>query len=218
MSRAFNGILGLAARQAASQATARWGLVEAFDPDTYTVRVRIQPEDRLTGWLPISTPLVGDGLGLMVGPTAGQQAFLVPQEGDAGSFVVTGFAFSDQSRVPESKASIRGQPVKVRPGEVAIVGPKGSQVRIAADGTIYMQGPVNMEGDLTVSGDIHCEQNVLADQNVEAKQSVKADQNVEAKADVKDAHGTLDELRQNYNQHKHTAGFGGQTGPTTKPD
>lgn len=219
MSKMFNGVKGVVARQAQGVSAPRWGIVESFDPDTYTVTVRVMPEDKLTGWLPIKTAHVGSNVGMFVGPTPGQQAFLVPDSADNGSYVVTGFAYSDQNRVPAAADKIRGDDVKVKPGEVVFVGPHGSVVRIASDGTIFMKAKtVNIEGDLEVSGDIHTEKNVFADENVEAKKNVEADVDVKAGGQVEDFHNTLDALRQDYNAHQHPAGFGGLTGPTTKPD
>lgn len=219
MTRVFNGFKGLSARQAQSVSAPRWGIVESYDPDAHAVIVRIQPEDKLSGWLPIQTAHVGSGVGMIVGPTAGQQAFLTPDSNDNDSYVVTGFAFSDQNRVPGGAAEIRGASEKVKSGEVLIVGPQGTVLRIASDGTIFMKAKtINIEGDLEVSGDIHTEKNVFADKSVEAKEDVTAEGDVKADGDVEDNHGTVDRLRTDYNEHKHPAGFGGITGTTTKPD
>ena len=42
----------------------RCGLVASFNPQTYCAKVMIQPENTLTGWLPILSSWVGPGWGL----------------------------------------------------------------------------------------------------------------------------------------------------------
>ncbi len=51
-------------------------------------------------------------------------------------------------------AAINGSASNAQPGEIALVSAAGAVVRLAADGSIYMQGNVNIQGNLVVSGDI----------------------------------------------------------------
>jgi hypothetical protein len=44
-----------------TEANTRMGIVDGYDPSHYAVKVRIQPEDRLTGWMPLASPWVGNG-------------------------------------------------------------------------------------------------------------------------------------------------------------
>ncbi|MDD2795898.1 MAG: baseplate assembly protein, partial [Acidocella sp.] len=52
---------------------ARFGLVSSFDSATYSAKVLIQPENVLSGWLPIVSTWVGAGWGLAAPPPLGAQ-------------------------------------------------------------------------------------------------------------------------------------------------
>ena len=53
------------ARQSeAGESGTRQGTVTAYDPDNYAVKVQLQPTGEETGWIPLSSPWVGNGWGL----------------------------------------------------------------------------------------------------------------------------------------------------------
>ena len=56
---------------------ARFGLVASVDGARYAARVRLQPEDVLSGWLPVLSPWVGAGWGLVALPAPGGQVRVV---------------------------------------------------------------------------------------------------------------------------------------------
>lgn len=149
----------LAATQAdAERAGLRSGIVSAFDPATYAVRVRLQPEDVETGWIPVATLAAGAGWGLQLAPKLGAVA-LVQFERDAiDAGVVVGFQFGDRMR-----------PQRVPAGEFSLRHESGSRLRFLADGSVELvasgtlrtqapawehQGSVTITGTLTASTDV----------------------------------------------------------------
>lgn len=126
-----------------AQAQPRFGLVTSVDPVNGTVRVQLQPEDILTGWLPVLSPWTGAGWGVSCPPSSGDQVFVLAQEGDAEHGVVVGRAFSLSQPSPAAPS-----------GEFWLVHASGSSLKLSNDGTIYMNGPVSVTGTLVVSGDV----------------------------------------------------------------
>ena len=77
---------------------ARFGLVSSFDPDAYAAKVLIQPENVLSGWLPIVSAWVGAGWGLAAPLMPGAQVLVIAQEGDAEHGVIIGAVWSTVDR------------------------------------------------------------------------------------------------------------------------
>ncbi|MCB8874775.1 phage baseplate assembly protein V [Acidisoma silvae] len=150
----------------------RCGLVQSVDPTSYCVKVTLQPEGVLTGWLPVCSQWAGGGWGIVALPSPGQQVVVLAQEGHAEHGIVLGTLFSLQAMPPNA-------PV----GEFWLVHATGSYLKLLNDGSIEgkatvwnLLGPVNIQGDVTVSGDI---------------------------TDKSGAHGSLQQLRQIYDEHTH---------------
>jgi phage baseplate assembly protein V len=123
---------------------ARYGLVSSFDPSCYAVRVSIQPENVLTGWLPILTAWVGSGWGMAAPVLPGTQVIVLPMEGNNEQGVVIGGLWSNVDT-----------PIQVAPGEFQLLHSSGSCVYLKNDGSVEIQAPtVNVIGNLVVSGDI----------------------------------------------------------------
>lgn len=154
---------------AAQNMSREHGLVESYDPGTHSVKVTRQPSGKLTGWLPLSTPAIGNGWGVAYGPQIGDQVVIDYLGGDVEAGVVTGFIYSDQDRPP-------GVPA----GELWVMHSSGSLLKFHNDGTVELTaasdmtytaaqhrfiGPVQMdntlnvtetlsgEGGMTISGD-----------------------------------------------------------------
>lgn len=123
---------------------ARFGLVSNFDPQAYAARVLLQPENVLTGWLPVLSLWVGAGWGLAAPLVAGAQVLVVAQEGDAEQGVVMGAIWSAVDN-----------PMPAPAGELWMCHQSGSYVKLLNDGTIALQAAqVKVTGNLVVSGDI----------------------------------------------------------------
>ncbi len=137
MDRLINAMKGFSGSQDASAGQPRFGKVTSVDPANGTVRVQLQPEGILTGWLPLLSPWVGNGWGLSAPPGVGDQVFVLPQEGDAEHGVVVGRAWSETSVVPNT-------PV----GELWITHKSGSFLRLRNDGTISIRGDLHVDGEV----------------------------------------------------------------------
>lgn len=123
---------------------ARFGLVSSFDPAAYAARVLIQPENILSGWLPVLSAWVGAGWGMCAPLPPGTQVLVVAQEGDAEQGVVIGAVWSAVDATPGAPA-----------GEFWLRHASGSFVKLLGDGSIALQADVvKVTGSLMVTGDI----------------------------------------------------------------
>lgn len=123
---------------------ARFGLVSSFDPAAYAARILLQPENVLTGWLPVVSPWVGAGWGMAAPLVPGAQVLVIAQEGDAEQGVVMGAIWSTVDA-----------PLPAPAGELWLRHRSGSLIKLLNDGTITLQAAqVNVMGNLVVSGDV----------------------------------------------------------------
>lgn len=144
MENFWNAVKGRAAALDGLSAQARFAVVASFDASAYAARVTLQPENVLSGWLPVLAGWVGAGWGMAAPLAPGDQVLVLGQEGDAEQAVVVGRLWSNQETPPAA-------PV----GELWMVHQSGAFVRLRNDGTIAMQATtVSIEGDLVVSGNI----------------------------------------------------------------
>ena len=104
MSELFNMMKAAAAAVASAQGQPRWGSVINIDAPRGAVRVLMQPENVLSGWLPLALQSAGAGMTMLTVPTVGSQAFVIPDTGDAEHGVVVGFAHNDGAQVPKAPA------------------------------------------------------------------------------------------------------------------
>jgi hypothetical protein len=137
MDRLLNAIKAHSGAQDAAAGQPRFGKVTSVDPREGTVRVQLQPEGVLTGWLPVLSPWVGAGWGLSCPPSPGDQVLVLPQEGDAENGVVAGRAWSQDVGVPNT-------PV----GELWLTHRSGSYLRLLNDGTVAVRGDLHVDGDV----------------------------------------------------------------------
>jgi len=144
MDQFWNAVKAQAAALDGMTGVARFGLVSSFDPANYAARVLLQPENVLSGWLPVLSLWVGAGWGLCAPLTPGAQVMVIAQEGDSEQGVVIGAVWSAVDQPPVTTA-----------GEFWLVHQTGSYLKLQNDGSIAMQAPVvNIAGNLVVSGDI----------------------------------------------------------------
>ena len=101
-----------ASAQAARIGQARVGIVSAVDPVAHAVKVRIQPEDVETGWLPDNTESAG-GLRIASPTEIGTQVVVSPVDGNAEELTVTARMFDTIVQTPVSP--VTGKPAQ--PGE-----------------------------------------------------------------------------------------------------
>jgi phage baseplate assembly protein gpV len=153
MTDQLTNIMRREAMRAVSQlAMRRIGIVTSYDPNNYTAKVKIQPEDNETGWLPISTAWSGNGWGDYAPPTPGDIVEVDFQEGHKGAGIVGQRHYGDVMR-----------PLPVPSGERWIVHKSGSFLKFHNDGTVQLSAqtainssaPIwNHTGNMIVDGTI----------------------------------------------------------------
>jgi phage baseplate assembly protein V len=122
----------------------RIAVVTSVDPTTFTVRVTIQPEAVLSGWLPVASAWVGNGWGLACPPQPGDQVIVLWQEGDAEQGVVVGRLWSNHVVPPAAPA-----------GECWLVHSSGSYIKLHNSGAIESNaGTWVHHGNLQVTGNV----------------------------------------------------------------
>jgi phage baseplate assembly protein gpV len=128
----------------------RFGIVVSVDPDIASAKVQLQPENVLSGWLPVLSPWIGNGWGMLCLPSPGSQVLVVCQEGAAEHGVIVGSAYSLASPPPPG-----GQV-----GEFLLSHSSGITLKLGNDGIVHISGPVNIQGSVTVSGSLSVEGDV----------------------------------------------------------
>lgn len=120
-----------------TKAFPRRGIVTSYDPNRYAAKVRIQPEDVETGFLPIGTPWVGNGWGLLCPPTSGDEVDVHFQEGGKNAAYITLRFYGDAALPPGVAPS----------GEFWLVHKSGGFLKLTNDGKVSLNGHV--EADIT---------------------------------------------------------------------
>lgn len=140
------------------RATTRLGTVTSYDPNNYAVRVRIEPEGAITGWMPLLTPWAGNGWGMFCAPSIGDSVEVQFQEADHNAPMCCLRLFNDQNR-----------PLAVPSGEFWLQHKSGSFFKLHNDGSIEVnaaagisytatahafKGPVTMDSTLVTANTI----------------------------------------------------------------
>lgn len=166
------------------------GVVTSLDTANYCAKVRIEPDNVETGWLPIATQWAGAGWGFFAPIPVGTQVIVVFSECNAEIGLIVGALFHDAMR-----------PLDCPEGEAWMVHEGGAFLKFENSGRVYMKAPegfelegdTNITGALTVTGDV-------TDRTDDNSVTVKA-------------------LRDAYNAHHHTGvdTGSGTSGPTDEP-
>jgi phage baseplate assembly protein gpV len=129
-------------------ADSRIGLISSYDPSTHAVKVRIQPEDVETNWMPVGALGVGNGFGLLVGPNIGDMVMVEFAEADFESGYITGRYFNVSARAPAVPA-----------GEIWALHASGSYLKFLTNGDVQMQVARNFAmsaiGTASYSASVH---------------------------------------------------------------
>ena len=131
------------ARVQSQRADTRVGIVDSYDPALYCAKVRIQPENVLTGFLPILTEWVGNGWGIVCPPSAGDVVDVHFQEGGKNAGFISKRFFSSKTLPPGPAPS----------GEFWMVHSSGSFLKFTNDGKVSVNSKSDM--DFTSGGDIN---------------------------------------------------------------
>lgn len=126
-------------RVASLKSLPRFGIVTAYDPARYAAKVQVQPEGYETGFLPVTTPWVGNGWGMFAPPSVGDAVEVHFQEGGKDAAYIALRLYGNVA-----------QPLSVPSGEFWLVHESGSFLKFKNDGSVE----VNTAGDLdaTVGG------------------------------------------------------------------
>jgi phage baseplate assembly protein gpV len=133
----LNALKAQASALDASAGQPRFGTVSNVDVTHGLARVLLQPENVLTGWLPVLSPWVGAGWGLWAPPQPGDQVLVLAQEGEIEHGAVIARGWSAESPPPQAAL-----------GELVLQHSSGTQLRLANDGTVRVVGDLRVDGDV----------------------------------------------------------------------
>ena len=133
---------------AGNTAVARHATVTATDASSHAVRVAVQPEGVVSGWIP-DPGLACASLRIACPTEVGTQVLIVPVEGDAEHPVIVARVFDAVTIPPVSPAT--GKPVQ--PGEVGIFLEGGAFLHMSGNATT-IGGALSVMGTITASGDV----------------------------------------------------------------
>ncbi len=134
--------------QSGLQGQARHAIVTSVDPSQHAVKLTIQPEGLVSGWLP-DPGIACAGLQIACPSEVGTQVLVVPVEGDSEHPVIVARLFDSTNAAPVSPAT--GQPVQ--PGEVGFFLKNGCYLHLTSS-TIYAKGQLVLDGSIKASGDV----------------------------------------------------------------
>jgi phage baseplate assembly protein gpV len=149
-----SNLAGLAQMAADGRVSVRLGLVSSYDgrAGAHLVKVRLQPEDIETGWLPIQIMLGGQGWGVYAGPAKDDQAVVIFADGDVNAGICAGFLPSDVDAAPA-----------VASGEIHLRAAGDTASIIAKpDGSIASKGAWTHTGTMHVTDEATFDKSVTA--------------------------------------------------------
>lgn len=149
-------------RMGQNRSAPRVGQVTSYDPNRHAVKLTLQPEGVETGWVPIASSHIGNGVGIAVGPHIGDQFVVMFHEDDPDSAIALGRLFSDQDQPPVAQSgemvfqTKSGIVLKLdKDGKVALT-TAGHDVTVNAGGgnVAITAANLNLTGNLHVTGDL----------------------------------------------------------------
>lgn len=123
------------------RASVRVGIVSSYDHANYCAKVRIQPEDTETGWLPVVSPWVGNGWGMFAPVAPGDVVEVQFQEDSFEAGFVCQRFFNDEIR-----------PLDVPSGELWMVHKSGAFLKFNNDGSVTITSHTDLTA--TVGGNL----------------------------------------------------------------
>lgn len=193
--------------------SAKFGLVSSYNPQTYEVKVRLQPEDIETGWIPLTPLMAGSGFGVYAGPSQGDQGVVLFQEGDKEAGFCVGFL-----------NSLQAAPPTVQSGEVHVLAKThGAGVTLLQDGSLNLStGASGEDGDTPATVTLKPDGTITSAGAWTHTGTFHATDDITSEADITDHTGadgsggvSMKTHRDDYNSHHHTDPQGGTVGPAS---
>lgn len=100
-------------------------IVDSYDPNTFTVKVKLMPQGTLTGWIQINQQATGNSFGDQAAPNIGDPGWLIFHENDARAAVFQGAVSNDKF-----------PPVSIQAGERLIKSKWGQSLYFKNDGSL----------------------------------------------------------------------------------
>lgn len=190
----LNAMKAGAMQSGAGNTGTRQGIITAYDPDTYSVKVQLQPTGEETGWIPLQSQWVGNGWGMVCGPEIGAVVVMEPDSFNIGNGVASGQLFNDVDRPPA-----------VPSGEFWLVHQSGSLLKFTNDGQVLVSSATKITYTAPAhhftGGDVTVDENLIVVKDIyDQNQSV----------------GSVNTLRTTYNGHTHHEN--GQGSNTNSPN
>ncbi len=142
MQRLMN-VMKLQADLAQRASQARLGKVLGYDPNTYRAKVLIQPENQITGWMPVGSEWVGNNWGLFAPPAEGDAVLVEFFGGDFEAGVITKRLYHNEA------APVANVPI----GEFWLVHQTGSALKFHNDGSVEIISNTDLKA--TVGGNLN---------------------------------------------------------------
>ncbi len=199
----LNAMRAQADMAGSGRASVRLAIVSSYDPGNYCAKVRIQPEDTETGWLPVVSPWVGNGWGLFAPPTPGDLVEVQFQEDDIEAGFVCQRFYNDTDR-----------PLTVQSGEFWLVHKSGAFFKLTNDGKALINGQLEIDAtaptiNVTATGNVNVQAGGVA--TIKAPSIILQNAGAALKKLCTDVFMSL------YNGHTHTsAAAGSQTSTPTQ--
>lgn len=175
----LNSMRMQAMRATANIVSSRVGQITSYNPANFTARVTCQPDDVKTGWLPIGSPWIGNGWGLVAPPNIGDMVTVDYVNGDLEAGVVVARLWNLEDTPPNVPSGefwivhAKGGFFKLtNDGKVSFDDGNGASVILNGDGTISSAGSWTHDGTLTVTDDATFQKDVQVDQTLTATTDV----------------------------------------------
>ncbi|WP_432734713.1 phage baseplate assembly protein V [Ralstonia solanacearum] len=210
--------MALAAQLAqAGRADSRVGTVTSYDPGTASARVRLEPVDpdnpdrSLTGWLPVTSPWVGNGWGMDAPVSPGDQVEVQFFGGEIENGYVCARLFSDQQR-----------PTGAQSGEFFLTHASGSKLQFHNDGTVTLisagtltsQAPQwNHTGAVNITGPLQVSQQITGQGGIAISGTNGSGKSGSFSGDIQITSGDVKADSISLKGHTHTDPQGGTVGP-----
>jgi phage baseplate assembly protein gpV len=143
-SHLHNAMRGIASAASQGRVGTKLGIVSAYDPARYAIKVMYPPDDVESGWIPLGALMVGNGYGILAPPAINDQVKVEFQDGalDAG---IAGLTLFNDVEVPP----------QVSPGEIWLLHKSGAFFKLTNDGKASFSdghgASVTLNGDGTIS-------------------------------------------------------------------